>query len=155
MEREVASVVYLGITLIGIAALLSIVIVTVSIGRNTEAEFHEEASEIITTTETTQLKSLSMSDKKVLPLAGIYSVVSKEYTAIKSITFNRTDGSKITIAPGSNGWVATTTYKSGGASVATYNFPQDYFADKLNGKAEITSTKDLTYSSYELVIEEI
>lgn len=156
MEREVASTIYLTITLVAIAALISIVFVTVIVGKEAQSEFYIDSSDLVDSTKTSQLSSLYFSDKKVMPTAAVYAILSKEYEGVKSITFYKKLGTgatatwvETTVKPDNGGWAVS------GGETGVYTFPQDFLCDKLEGKVEVSVNYDSAYATYDIIMKEL
>lgn len=146
MEREVSSVARLGVMLIAMAALISIVWVTVRMGNSVKADTYENASKLRTTVETTQLKSLNGKDDVVVPKAAAYNLVNQEKNNISVLEYTDEYGNKTVVEFGNDYWEAT------GAINGQYLSIEDILEDRMQGKARVFVNKTET-DTYKIAIE--
>lgn len=87
MEREVGDSLQIGITLIILAALISIIWVTVSIGNGLKVSNYDKATSITTSINSSQLNSIKYNDSIIAPKISAYNLVSQESAMITSLVY--------------------------------------------------------------------
>lgn len=131
MEREVSSVARLGVMLVAIAALLSIVWVTIMMGNQISGGAYEEAAKLQANLEQTQLKSLNNKDAIAIPKAAIYNLLAQSSANIAKLEYTDDLGGVTVVTPGPDKWEAT------GALSGSYLAIEDVLENELIGKALI------------------
>lgn len=86
MEREVSTITMLGVAMCMLAALLSIVMVTVSIGNYIKASAYEEFDGVQVKMESGALKELVNTDKE-MSVAAVFGIMQNSEDYIESITY--------------------------------------------------------------------
>ncbi len=158
MDKEVGYSVHLAVALLSLAALLSVVAVTIYIGNGAKNDVVEEATRVQTSLETGQLRSLSDGSTVVISKASIYYILSKENNGVKSLKYTvKTTGTKIPVTYTVNSKGFWSQNGSSSAGVSQYIFAADILAKKYNleGKVRVTVTKEsISSTSYDVIIDE-
>lgn len=131
MEREVSSALSIGITLIAVAALISIVWVTVLIGNNIKVSAYNEGSELQSRIQSSQLSSLKYIEGTVMPKAAIYNLLTQENQYISKLNYTDEFGNASVVKFGTKTWQST------GSIVQNFASLQDILALDMTGKSEI------------------
>lgn len=147
MEREVAQSVNLSVKLLAIAALLSIVMFTVSIGNTFKSDIVEEAVHINGSLETGQLSTLSVGGMKVMPKVSMYYILYNEHMAISSFKYNNIEYKIL-----SDGYWTPKDSSNGKTKYAT--LADIIKKDGLGGKVGVDITK-LDSNNYTLVMKDV
>jgi hypothetical protein len=141
MEREVSTFVKISVTMILLAALITIVMVTVDIGLSVGDSASEEGTRINNSIMSSELKSLAYIEDLVLPKAAAYNLLAQENKYVSKLIYTGDEGTS-TITYGENSWV------SKGVTNKSYNFLQDVLAEDLTGKVKlyVENNTDGTYT---------
>lgn len=131
MEREVSSALSIGITLIAIAALISIVWVTVIIGNSVSVNAYNEGSKIQSKIQSSQLNSIRYEEEIVVPKAAAYNLLTQEDRYVSKLHFTDEFGNQSIVKFGESSWEST------GSIVKKFTSLQDILALDMTGKVEI------------------
>lgn len=144
MEREVSSVVTFGVTMVGMAAVLWLVIYTVIIGNDLKVDVINKVVTVQTQVETGQLSALESEGLTIIPRASIYNIVARERAAVGVISIN---GEEFT--PQGNGrWASSPT------SDNQFIFPDDILLQNLDGRVKIKVT-ELSADNYLIALQDL
>ncbi|MBR1453187.1 MAG: hypothetical protein IJ593_00860 [Lachnospiraceae bacterium] len=142
MEREVSDVVKLSATLILIAAVITLVWLTVAVGNTVKSDSYIEASSVETAIENSQLNSLKYKTDLIIPKAAIYNLLYQEEQNIVQVKYD-----KVVYTFKNDLWVASDNSKS-------YRFIQDIISSGLSGKAALNVHQNSS-GTYEVIIDSI
>jgi len=87
MEREVAQSVYIGVTMMALAIVISLVMFTVYIGNDVKKDAIDKAVAIGSCVSVAQLSSLN-GRAEIMPKASAYVIIAKEYRGIKKFIYD-------------------------------------------------------------------
>lgn len=131
MEREVSSALSIGITLIAIAALISIVWVTVMIGNSVKVDAYNEGAEIQSKIQSSQLSSIKYVEGIVIPKAAAYNLLTQENQYVSKLHYTDEYGNESLVEFGDRTWAST------GSIVKKFASLQDILALDMTGKVDI------------------
>lgn len=139
MEREVSDSIKISITLLLMAALISIVWFTVRIGNNIKNDTFESSSNLAANMESSQLNSIKYKEGLVVPKVSVYNLINQESSVVTKVIYitSTKNGDKYELTYNGEKWEA----ELGGIKY-TYSFAQDILADTrfnggLTGRSEV------------------
>lgn len=148
MEYEVGAATRLGVMLIAIAALISIVWVTVKMGNGIKNESFNEADHIQTSVEQSQLRSLQYKEDVIIPKAAVYNLVAQCSNNIDKLVYTDDTGAETTVTFGESRWEATG--KINGQFLAI----EDVLENEMVGKAKVYVEKSGT-DAFKVTVETV
>lgn len=140
MDKEVSTMMHMGVALIALSLVMYVVIVTVHIGNGLKADMVNNAVNTHHQVETSYLRSLEGQDNVVMPKAAIYTIVGKERSGITKIIvdgdiYNVQQNGMWELGEGLD-WASGIE----GADLGSYVYPEDILMGRkhtLQGKAEM------------------
>lgn len=129
MDKEVENAVELGVALIGISVVITIIVVTVMLGRGISADTFNWFARANTQVSEGTLSSIAELDT-VLPSAGAYNIL-KEYTSIIESTTCRIPGC-MQVTDGLNKEPCIATHLKGKVSLEVHKQKSGFYTVKVH-----------------------
>lgn len=174
MERETAEGLRLGTTLIFISAVLLVGLLVFWYARTYSNIFFDNAAQQNTAIKTAELDGLAVSGETDMPLASLYSILSREWRAVEEIRmFDKNGGHIVTATTNGTKWVlsdvdgnpTTLTKVAAGSGTTTvqidrlsgpeqvlYAMEGSRFSNRLSGRCNVTVTVNESTLAYSLLV---
>lgn len=131
MEREVSSAMSIGITLVALAALISVIWVTVLIGNSVKVDAYNEANDIASNIASSQMYSIKYKEDIVMPKAAAYSLLTLESNYVSELKYTDISGNSSIVIYSNDSW------KSSGYINKNLTSLQDILTNNMTGKVEL------------------
>lgn len=174
MERETAEGLRLGTTLIFISAVLVVGLLVFWYARTYSNLFFEDAAQQNIAMKTAELRGLEIAGETDMPLASLYSILSREWRAVSEIrVYDKDDGHIVTASAQGDKWALLdvdgnpiTLTKVAGADVTgtlqinklsgpeqvLYAMEGRRYSNRLSGRGYVTVTQIESTMTYSILV---
>ena len=163
MDREVVKGLELGTTLLLVATMLSLGTLIFWYARASADNSYEGAVIQNMETQSAELRGLEMAGITDMPLASIYSILTKEWRATSEVAMYDTKDKLITVARREENWILSEPLtNSDGKVVLTemtgpervlYAVEGGYYSNTLSGRAYVTVKLDEVTLTYKIEVK--
>ena len=175
MERETAEGLRLGTTLIFISAVLTVGLLVFWYARTYSNLFFEDAAQQNIAMKTAELSGLEVAGETDMPLASLYSILSREWRAVSEIIVFDKDGGHIVTASaqgdkwalldidgnpitltkvaGADGTGTLQINKLSGPEQVLYAMEGRRYSNRLRGRGYVTVTQIESTMTYSILVK--